>query len=303
MVKVKLRLIPIFDTNVFADVQRAQISQTDWNFLLRHRPHHGWPMSQVTALELLAGVHFVQSDKFSNIRKQIVLAYDLSKGRVLNDPRFLLGQEILRIPFPPEELPPAASMISKYMDVLRRTETINELLTSGIPYKGKCARLESTSILADLMAGPKKNWVDALEKMADGYYPAWRELFKKTGLRLPLEMRRELEPKLAWKEQRYAFVRALLEWLHAPTNQELVTEISIRLDAVLEFAIFVAREFLLRNYSSEKHQSDVFDQFQLQYLAFDRFNIVTRDSDLLTRTQNSPQAARIISFENFLSTL
>jgi hypothetical protein len=72
---------------------------------------------------------------------------------------------------------------------------------------------------------------------------------------------------------------------------------------VLEFTVFVAREFLLRNYSPEKHQSDVFDQFQLQYLAFDRFVIVSGDPDLSTRTRNSPQAARIMSFDQFLSNL
>jgi hypothetical protein len=46
-----------------------------------------------------------------------------------------------------------------------------------------------------------------------------------------------------------------------------------RQDSTLSLSspIFVTREFLLRNYSLEKHQSDVFDQFQLQYLAMDRF--------------------------------
>jgi hypothetical protein len=62
---------------------------------------------------------------------------------------------------------------------------------------------------------------------------------------------------------------------------------SMRLDAVLEFTIFVTREFLLSNYSLEKHQSDVFDQFQLQYLAMDKFVIVSGDSDLSTRTKDT----------------
>jgi len=65
----------------------------------------------------------------------------------------------------------------------------------------------------------------------------------------------------------------------------------------------VAREFLLTNYSLEKHQSDVFDQFQLQYLAMDRFIIVSGDSELSARTKLSPQAARIMSFDQFLRTL
>ena len=63
-----------------------------------------------------------------------------------------------------------------------------------------------------------------------------------------------------------------------------------RLDAVLEFTIFICREFLLNNYALEKHQSDVFDQFQLQYLAFQQFVIVTADPDLSKRTQESSQS-------------
>jgi hypothetical protein len=298
-----LQPAPIFDTNVFGDVQRALISQADWKYLLRHRPRHGWPLSQVTALELLVGVHVVQPDEFANVKQRIELAYNVSNGRVLNDPRFLLCKEVLRIPFPPDQLPPSASVISKYMDVVRRATTMNQLLTRGVSYRGKLARLSSTSVLAELMAGPKRQWAAGVEKMADEHYPAWRELFQRTGRRLPLEMRKELEPRSAWQERRPAFIKALLEWLHAPTGSEVVAEISTRLDAVLEFTIFVAREFLLRNYSLEKHQSDVFDQFQLQYLAMDRFIIVSGDSDLSTRTRQSAQAARIMSFHQFLASL
>jgi hypothetical protein len=293
---------PIFDTNVFGDVQRALISQADWNYLLRHRPRHGWPLSQVTALELLVGVHDVQPHEFANVKQRIELAYNVSNGRVLNDPRFLLCKEVLHIPFPPDQLPPSAPVISKYMDVVRRATTMNQLL-SGVSYRGKFARISSTSVLAELMAGPKRQWAAEVEKMADEHYPAWRELFQRTGRRLPLEMRKELAPRSAWQAQRPAFIKALLEWLHAPTGSEVVAEILTRLDAVLEFTIFVAREFLLRNYSLEKHQSDVFDQFQLQYLAMDRFIIVSGDPDLSTRTRQSAQAARIMSFHQFLTSL
>lgn len=298
-----LQPVPIFDTNVFGDVQRALISNADWKYLLRHRPRHGWPLSQVTALELLVGVHVVQPDEFANVKQRIELAYNVSNGRVLNDPRFLLCKEVLRVPFPPDQLPPAASVISKYIDVVRRATTMNQLLTRGVSYRGKRARISSTSVLAELMAGPKRQWAAEVEKMADEHYPDWREFFQRTGRRLPLEMRKELEPRSGWQEQRPAFTKALLEWLHAPTGSGAVAEISTRLDAVIEFTIFVAREFLLRNYSLEQHHSDVFDQFQLQYLAMDRFIIVSGDRDLSTRTQQSVQAARIMSFDQFLTSL
>jgi hypothetical protein len=76
-----------------------------------------------------------------------------------------------------------------------------------------------------------------------------------------------------------------------------------RLDAVLEFTIFVTREFLTRDYNLEKHESDVYDQFQLHYLAMDRFVIVTEDRKIRKRTSLSSQLRRIKSFDEFLKTL
>jgi hypothetical protein len=298
-----LKPTPIFDTNVFGDIQRGRISQADWKYLLRHRPGHGWPLSQVTALELLAGVHHAPAEDFPDVRQRIELAYTFSNGRVLNDPRFLLCKEVLRIPFPSDQLPPAAPLISKYIDVVRRATTLEQLVSRGVPYKGKFARINSTSVLADLMAAPKRAWAAQVEEFADEIYPAWRQVFTESGRRLPVEMRQALEPRSAWQDRGPAFVKVLLEWLGASTGPEVIAEIGTRLDAVIEFTIFVAREFLIGNYSLEKHHSDVFDQFQLQYLAFDRFTLVSGDPDLSTRTRLSSQADRIMSFEQFLASL
>jgi hypothetical protein len=146
------------------------------------------------------------------------------------------------------------------MDVVRRATTLDQLLNRRVPYKGKTAGINSTTILADLMAGPKKSWMAEVELMAGEIYPDWRDHFQKTGRRLPQEMTRNVEPRSAWQAQRPAFIKALLDWLGAGPGPELVAEMATKLDAVLEFTIFVAREFLLRN---EKHHSDVFDQFQL----------------------------------------
>jgi len=108
----------------------------------------------------------------------------------------------------------------------------------------------------------------------------------------------------AWLgEQRPIFIKALLDWLGASTNPEVMAEVSARLDAVLEFTIWVTREFLLGEYSPKKNSSDLFDMFQLQYLAFDKFVIVSSDPDHTHRTQQSSQANRIMSFDQFLETL
>jgi hypothetical protein len=237
------------------------------------------------------------------VRQRIGLAYNLSNGRVLNDPRFLICRDVLHIPFPPDQLPPVAPVISRYMDLVRRATTLDQLLNMRVPFKGKHAGINSTCVLADLMSGPKKSWMAEVERTGDEIYPDWRDHFQKTGRRLPPEMRKNVEPRSTWESQRPAFIKVLLDWLGATPGPELVAEMATKLNAVLEFTIFVAREFLLRNYSLEKHHSDVFDQFQLQYLAMDQFVIVSGDPDLSKRTANSTQADRIMTFQQFLQSL
>jgi len=155
-----------------------------------------------------------------------------------------------------------------------------------------------------VMAGPKRNWIKTVENMADEKHPAWRDHFKATGKRLPAALTEDLERRSTWTALRPTYVKALLDWLECrgSIEQSLVDDLSTRLDAALEFVTFVSQEFLLRNYKPEKHESDVFDHFQLLHLAFDRFIIVTADPDLRVRTRHSPQSARIMTFDQFLGT-
>jgi len=300
---VSKRPIPIFDTNIFGDVRRGDIAQTDWQYLLRRRPRYGWKLSNITALELLAGVDATPPRDFPDAKARIASAYNPCMGHILEDPRHLLCQEVLHIPFPADQLPPSSSVISNYMDVIRRANYLDQLLKTGLQYKGGKARLDTTSILTEIMAWPKLNWAATMERTAEQIHPSWREQFEQSQRRLPPEKRKELGP--SWQaRQRPLFIKALLEWLGAGAAPDVMADFCTRLDAVLEFTIFVTREFLLQpNYSLDNHQSDIFDMFQLQYLALDRFVIVTNDPDLSTRTRHSSQAARIKSFSDFLTTL
>jgi hypothetical protein len=102
--------------------------------LVRHRPRHGWPLSGITAWELLVSVNVVKPSEFPNVRRRIGLAYELSKGRVLEDPRDLMCRELLRIP-PPERSRPLQT--SMELDVIRRANSLEQLLKRAVPYKGK----------------------------------------------------------------------------------------------------------------------------------------------------------------------
>jgi len=297
-----VRLIPIFDTNVFGDLQRGSISQDAWRRVRQKAPCRGWPLSSVTALELLAAVDAAPAAGFLDVKQRISAAYSMCNGRILEDPRMLLCKEILHIPFPADQMAPAGRVIEREMDVVRRGNSLEQLL-KGIPFKGRHIKMNATSAITQVMAGPKRDWKAAVEKMADEYYPAWREHFKSTGKRIPPEKKRELKPRSAWQPQGPAFIKNLIQWLHASETPVLVEKLCKRFDAVLEFTTFISREFLIGNYSLDEHDSDVFDMFQLQYLAMDRFVIVTNDPDLVHRTQHSHQTSRIMSFEQFFSTL
>jgi hypothetical protein len=307
-----LRLTPIFDTNIFGHVQDGSISQTDWRFLLAHRPGHGWPLSSVTTLELLAGVHDeVRPENFIQQRKQIEFAYQLSKGRIHEEPRFLICNEVLGRPLPPEVPRLPIEVLADYMTVVRRAKSLEEILSNRVRVNRLVTRGKGhaglagfkPSALTNLVSGPKRAWQKEVERNASEIYPRWREHFQKTRKRLPDELRKEVASRLASDAERVEYSESFLRWMGASVETESVAEITKRLDAVLEFTIFVTREFLTRNYNLEKNRSDVYDQFQLHHLAMERFIIVSEDKDFRTRTSRSNQAERIMSFDQFLRTL
>ena len=287
----------------------------DWRFLLRHRPGHGWPLSFVTALELLAGLSTAPTDKFFAVKEQIELAYKLSKGRRApwDEPRFLFCKEVLGMPFPEKLGYVRPEVVADHMEVVRCAKSPEEIRGGRVPVR----RLKTrgcgspgfagfnASVIEELMGGqnsPKKEWVERLEAFASDIYPQWREHFEATGKRLPDENRSAIEPVSVWRAEKLKFHETFLEWLEVKPTPDLLAEIATRLDAVFEFTLFIDRAFLLQNYNPGKHESDVYDQFQLHYLALDRFVIVTEDFGLRDRTAGSSQATRILSFDQFLQT-
>jgi hypothetical protein len=301
--KAALRLKPIFDTNVFGHVQSGLIPQSDWQFLLQRRPRHGWPLSVITVLELLAGLDGIPSEKFPDLKAQVSLAFNLSRGRILEDPTLMLCRDVLHIPIPADLVAPSGSVLQRHMDLLRRAATLGQLL-QGLPYKGLHARFQDLSAVNDIVSDLKSKWVNGLEVIATAHNPTWRELFRKRGRRLPPGIRRQIDPPSAWNTEKRAFIEILLrDLLKTKPEPALVDVMMEKLSAVLEFTVFVLHAFLTGNYSLERNSSDVFDQFQLRYLAKDSFVVVTGDADLSNRTVPSSQTHRVMTFHDFLQTL
>jgi len=306
-----LRLTPIFDTNIFGHVQDGSIPAKNWRFLLAHRPGHGWPLSAVTAVELLGGIREERPERFVQQKEQIELAYQLSKGRIHEEPRFLICNEVLGRSLPPEVPRLPVEVLGDHTTVVRCAKSLEELLSNRVLVKRLQTRGEGhagtagfkPSVLVEgFIRAPKREWLKRSEAFADETYPRWREHFQETGKRLPDEQRKQLESRLASDAERVRFAETILRWLDATAEPESVAEITKRLDAVIEFTIFVDRQ-IAGNYNLEKNESDVYDQFQLHYLAMDRFIIVSEDRNLRTRTAGSSQAKQIMSFDEFLKSL
>jgi len=301
-----MRSIPLFDTNIFPDRQKGEISDGDWQHLLRHRPPRSWPLSAITVLELLVGVHRVAPEKFDQVKGQLALAWELSKGRVLDEPRVLLCRHLLRRPFPLE--PISKNALSSLMKVTCLANSQEEILERRVPYKrlmyrGKRLAGIDTTLIDNLMAGPKEQWVKQIETQLTEIYPNWCEHLQKTGLRLPEELRIRLESSEVWDLSRLKFSESILVWLGADADHPSPSEFAHRIDAVLRFTFWVLRESLLCRYAYDQHESDIYDQFQLHYLAAERYVFVTNDQKLRNRTSEFSQADRILSFEQFLKTL
>jgi hypothetical protein len=152
-----LRLKPIFDTNIFGHVQEGLITTSAWRYLLRHKPCRGRPLSNVTALELLVGLHDVPSAKFIQFRKQVELAWRLSNGRILEEPRFLLCAEVLGVPFPPELVPPSANVLFLHLDILRRAKMPRRDSRKPCALQGKGRRRVPNLGRQRLLATPKSH--------------------------------------------------------------------------------------------------------------------------------------------------
>jgi hypothetical protein len=158
--------------------------------------------------------------------------------------------KLLHIPAPEVTLPRFAATVRKHMDVVRRANSFEELTSSGVQFKSmqRRRRINRTSILTEVMAVPKRDWMKAVENMADEKYPAWRAHLRATGKRLPAEVAEGLQQRSTWLALRPRYVKGLLALLAASDEPSLVDEFSRRLDAVMEFVNFVTQEFLLRNF-------------------------------------------------------
>jgi hypothetical protein len=158
-----MRPIPLLDTNVFSDVSTGKITPREWALLKKVRPRTGWPLSAITSMELLAGLHTVSEENFEKARAAIAIAHELSSGRVLKEPRALVCERLLRREFPDTQLHP--EVLSNYLLVASRANSKREIIERKVFIRRHTRHVHryggfDPTIVGDLMSGPtgSKRW-------------------------------------------------------------------------------------------------------------------------------------------------
>jgi hypothetical protein len=299
-----MRPTPLFDTNIFSDVATGKITPATWASLKKVRPRRGWPLSCITAMELLAGIDKACGDDFESAQIAIAKSYELSSGRVLKEPRALLCEELLKCEFPEGQIEP--KVLSRHLLVVSRAKNKQDLLKHEVFIRQHSRRTSTyagfdPSIVATLMEGPKEKWVGMLEAVLTEAAPSWRDRVAKGEPYFSAAERDEVKRKEVWVRKRSDFLRAFTDWLSPDIDEEELRRLGEKMDLVLTFAIAIVKEVLLRNYSFSKHDSDMYDLLQLHYLAFDRYVFVTADDRLRSKLSASGQAGRLLNLHEFLN--
>jgi hypothetical protein len=218
----------------------------------------------------------------------------------------LVCERILKRKFPLE--PISVSNISKMLRVVSHSAAKQDIGKQKVFIKRVSRNTTlrggfDAQIIDDLLAGPKRDWVQQINEMLDAVYPQWRDSLSQSNRRLPTEIRAEWEKTDILARNRRDSLRVLIDWLAPGMTEEEAAQFEPKVDALLTMDTYILREILFNNYNFEKHESDFYDRLQLHYLADDRCVFVRRERRLLTYVTGSAQANRILNFDEYLSAL
>ena len=132
-------------------------------------------------------------------------------------------------------------------EIHERRVQVRKLLTKGNGRAGVAGF--KPSVVQDLVAGPKKEWLDRTEAFATEVYPRWREHVRATGKRLPDEMRAKVKSHLVSDAEKLKFgqiqERPAIKRCFLTTAKRIDFLIFCRYDEGLDLSEFVIGELRL----------------------------------------------------------
>ena len=262
-----------FDTQIFSYVNKT-ISAPDWRRVQKYlRACVDYVVTPNTLFELLNGLAGGDDDHFAENKRRAIELLRPSGTELLPFTGEFLGQN-LGVPLKRN----FDTSPRRILSMLHEARTKHDLL-EGVGLTGR-KNLE-------LISGIDLNVVDSQTRTGKALWTAELEKIEKQGFKLP--------PPEEWAASHFPEIGLP----DTPDNRSRVAQM---LSAAYEHLVTISRD-VQGGYNYRKNEGDWLDNQQLYYLSDPNFIFVTAEQKLRRKAENSPQASRILRFEDFLRQL
>jgi hypothetical protein len=302
--KVKI----LFDTNVFRDIQRGNISEGQVDSALEKLASQGdGYFSALSLFELGSHLDDQERENYERFRDAFRAAERLC-ARALPDPESFMGRHAFHIEPSWESINEEEVLLLARL--INAADTYDELAVSReVKLHGQMVRATfNRGFLRAFRAKVEGDYVaDMYDNVANRVIPDY-DLKRKQGTG-PVRLnegpeRTKFLQFLQGSEMREELVRSqatrlALDWDMIPATVE---DVSNRLDAFFSAFLTILTEFLRDGYNPEKNKNDFNDIHFLSYLCDPEVVFVTQDGRARKKvSDSSPQSKRIFSFKEWLS--
>jgi hypothetical protein len=266
----------VFDTQVVSYICDGVIPRAEWNAVRQSISKHArYAISAVTLYELIAGIADGDDRHFSENQARLRVLCEPPKMKILPLARDFIRSSIFR--FPPQKPDFGPEKLKIWIHVILAAKTKGEVRGPiTLPRSGNWNRQYGfdLSLLASQIKQGKQNHATELEGLRQGKFS------------IPTPER--------WTESR-------LKECGIETSAPNVARLLEGFDAARRYDFFLFALEKNHAYDFARHDSDWLDIMQLCYLADPFVHFITCDADMNLRTAGSPQANRILSFDQLKS--
>lgn len=293
-----------FDTNVFRDVKRGKISQTEWSRFLSKCSSQNIRcyFSPISLIEVASHINEGNKSQFDYYKDILRIMYDSCKENFLDDPDTFIRRKLTRgINIDSREVE-----WSEICRIIAKTDSYDTLTTGQIVrLKWKRARvIFKADYLRRFREEYESEYVsNMLENVIDIVHPQYREfkLENKFAKVQDPKLRKELVKFLYGDEFRYEFLKSVYWRAGVTLLGDMDKNIFDSNSIVSLRAFFSAYQWILKNiieaaYNFEKQKNDYNDIHLLIYLFNINFNFITNDNHLKNKVEDCEQKKRIMKF-------
>jgi hypothetical protein len=262
----------VFDTHVVSYICDGVITRTDWDAVRQFISRRGrYAISAITLYELIASIAHGDDQHFSENQARLKILREPPKRKILPLTRDFIRSTIFHLP--PQKPDFAPERMKIWIDVILAAKTKQEVRGPiMLPRSGnrKPPYGFDLSHLANHIKEGKRHNAAELEGLRQGAFG------------IPTTER--------WAESR-------LKECGVETSAQNVTTLLEAVDAARRYDFSLFSMAKNRAYDFGRHDSDWLDIMQLCYLADPLVHVVTSDANMKLRTRGSPQADRILTFD------